>query len=299
VNPQDRLVCVSFGIEDANGWGQLVSLYNFPGTYDANGPELDTIFPLNTVVVIREPYCKMALAAEHSHIRIDSPSDLVILEPGDPLLSNVRWTTGDRQLPVLGHSAAEWKVVADRHFKAGEYFAATVAYSYALRRSSQLYALRLNRSLAHLRLGNFAATLRDAEGVLENPKIPEDDRVKALYRSAQAEYRQGHYENAKSLYNKCLEISPDLKDVKSGVLNSDCRIKEQSTGNYDWASLFVESRKKSWKADVAEFVGPVEIATMDNRGGGRGIRATDNIKPGDLLVSPHVIYCCNYSKNEI
>lgn len=276
---------MSFGVEDTSGWAQLLSVYNFPGTYDASGPELDTIFPPGTVIAIREPYCKMALAADHPHIRIDSPSDLIILEPGDPLLSNLRWATGDRQLPVLRQSAAEWKVVADRHFKAGEYFAATVAYSYALCRSSRLHKLRLNRSLAHLRVGNFAAALRDAQVALENPEITQDERVKALYRSAQAEYGQEHYENAKALYQKCLDISPELKDAQSGILNSERRIQEQSTGAYDWARIFVESKSESWKSDISEFVGPVEIADMDHRGGGRGVRATRDIKPGELLVS--------------
>ena len=276
---------MTFGVEDTNGWAQPVSVYNFPGTYDASGPELDTIFPPGTVIAIREPYCKMGLVADHSHIRIDSPSDLVILEPGDPLLSNLRWATGNRQLPVLGRSAAEWKVVADRHFKAGEYFAATVAYSYALRRSSTLHTLRLNRSLAHLRLGNFAAALHDAQIALESPKITQDERVKALYRSAQAEYGQGHYENAKVLHQKCLAISPELKDAQSGILNSERRIQEQSTGTYDWARIFVESKSESWNSDISEFVGPVEIAAMEHRGGGRGVRATRDVKPGELLVS--------------
>jgi tetratricopeptide (TPR) repeat protein len=139
--------------------------------------------------------------------------------------------------------------------------------------------------LAHLRLGNFAAAFRDAQIALESPKMTQDERVKALYRSAQAEYGQGHYENAKILHQKCLDISPELKDAQFGILNSERRIQEQSTGTYDWARIFVEIGLESWKCDVSEFVGPVEITAMEHRGGGRGIRATRDIKPGELLVS--------------
>jgi tetratricopeptide (TPR) repeat protein len=280
------MVAVTFGVEDTNGWAQLISVYNFPGTQDANTKELDTIFPLFTILAIREPLARMGLASDHTNIRIDSPSDLVFLEPWDPLLSEVTWDSGEEQFPMTTRTTQEWKDVADAHFKSKEYFAAIVAYSYGLRRSpSMTVALRLNRCLAHLRLENYPAALRDAQAALNFEEVSDADKVKALYRSGQAEYGAGNYDAARGWYRKCLELNPELADATKGIQSCDAREDECNKGSYNWKAVLDQVRRKEAKVDVADFIGPVEIADMIHRGGERGVVASRDIKAGELLVS--------------
>jgi hypothetical protein len=62
------------------------------------------------------------------------------------------------------------------------------------------------------------------------------------------------------------------------------RLKE-ADGNYDWVTMFRGSQDPFVQLDGAEFVGPVTAAQLPNRGGGRGLVATRDIKTGELLVS--------------
>ena len=277
---------MTLGVEDQNGWAQVVSLYNFLGTHTASGDELDTMFPENTIFAIREPMSKMALGTSHSHIRIDSPSDIVFLNLGDPMLKNVNWATGIRKHPLLAHSSVGWKEIGDRHFRSQRYFAAIIAYSNSLQLDGGSVAIRLNRSLARLRLEHYEASLRDLRAVLASNGLSIGDQIKALHRSAQAEYGLEHFEEAKALHERCLSLKPALEEAVAGVVKCTQRLHEQSLGAYDWTSMFDSvSRSASLGAcDVANYIGPIKVGPMPSRGGGRGMFATRQIEPGELLV---------------
>jgi tetratricopeptide (TPR) repeat protein len=252
----------------------------------AKSKELDTIFPLNAVLAIREPVCKMAIEAQHSYIHIESPSDIVFLQPQDPPLASVQWATGSRLHPEIAKSTQDWKATGDAHFKSKEYFSAAVAYSYALARDSTSISIRLNRALAHLRLRNFAAARKDAEAVLEQRNSNTTEKVKAKYRHAQAEYGLEEYSKARALYSECLDMDPSLKDAETGILNCERRLKEQTSGDYDWCALYKEGKAPAAESQVADFVGKIKIGQLEHRGGGRGIIATGEIEAGELLVRP-------------
>ena len=282
-----RMVCTSFGIEDINGWTQLLSLYNIPGTLAATGSELDTLFPLNTVLAIREPMAKMALAGSHSHIRVDSPSDIVVLPPDDRILDGVKWSTGNRKHSVHTRTAIGWKAVGDGHFKSKEYWPAVVAYSRALQLDPTSTPLRLNRALARIRLGLPSASLRDLRSVLSSDTLSAADKLKASYRSAQAEYASGRYDIAKEFYEECLKLDQDSLEAKLGVEKCHDRLQEQKTGNYRWDELFDQTLRATnlLSLDVSDFIGPIKVAPVPNRGGGRGVLATRDIEVGELLVN--------------
>lgn len=284
-SPLARIVCVMIGIEDENGWAHLVSLYNFPYADTMGGAELDTLFPLNAVLAIREPYPKMALTGPSSHIRVESPSDIVFLDSDDPLVRRSSWETGYRTLPIKIHTDVEWKAIGDSHFKKKQFFAAAVAYSYALKRDGSVCALRLNRALAYLRLDRHYQALTDAKAVIELPDIDKADRVKALYRAGLAAYGQSDYEAAKDWYSKCLDQDPTLSEAKIGVEKCNARIQEALTGEYDWIALYKQGLSSPCRPDVASYTGPFQIVQMESRGGGRGGIATKDIKTGDVLVS--------------
>lgn len=275
----------SLAVEDTNGWAEKVTLYNFQGVQDAKPNELDTIFPFNTMMIIREPYVKMEFGTDGHHIEIQSPSDLVILEPGSPFLSEVEWKTGQKEHPNSTRTGTQWKKLADRHVMAKEYFAAAVAYSNALHIEPSLVSAWINRSMANIYIGAFAAAQRDAQVALKDEKLSTADRIKALCQSARAAYSQGDYESSMRSFLDCSTLEPTHREAKEGVRNCVRRLKEVRKGDYDWKNLFERASSGATRLEVADYKGPLKVTEMKNRGGGRGVTATGDIKPGELLVS--------------
>lgn len=146
--------------------------------------------------------------------------------------------------------------------------------------------MRLNRSLARIRLGHYSASLRDLNSVLSSDNLSTADKLKGLYRSAQAEYASGRYDAAKQYYEGCLGVDENLVDAKTGIQKCVDRLQEQQTGVYRWEELYDQTlRAKSVLSfDISDFVGPVKVAPVPNRGGGRGILATRDIEVGELLL---------------
>jgi tetratricopeptide (TPR) repeat protein len=275
----------SLAVEDINGWAAKVTLYNFQGIQDAKPNELDTMFPVNTMIIIREPYVKMEFGTDSHHIEIQSPSDLVILQPGSPFLSDVEWKTGQKENPTSVRTGTQWKKLADRHVMAKEYFAAAVAYSNALQVEPSLVSARVNRSMTNFYIGAFAAAQRDVQVALKDEKLSTADRIKALCQSARAAYSQGDYESSMKSFLDCSTLEPTHREAKEGVQNCVRRLKEVRKGDYDWRTLFERARSGIIRLEVADYKGPLNITEMKTRGGGRGVVATREIKPGELLVS--------------
>jgi tetratricopeptide (TPR) repeat protein len=259
-------------------------MHDFPGTLHTRGHELDTLFPLNTVIAVREPLVTKIQLGFHSHLHVESPSDIIFLEDEDPLLEGVTWNTPHDLSRRVSLPVSEWKATGDRHFRDKEYFAAIAAYTYALQKDPSYIALLLNRCLAHLRLGNFMHALQDAKVVIDSNTANKEERTKALYRAAQAEYGGSHYSESKQWYQKCLEENPDLEDAKIGRNKCDARKKEAKHGYYDWVELLQGSFSRPYRPDVADFIGPVSIGASPNKERGRGLTATRNIAAGELLV---------------
>lgn len=267
----------------------MVSIHNFPGVYLARGKELDTVFPLNTVIAIREPRARkesLTATGKQPFIEVDSPSDLIFLDAKDPILADISWSTGSRSASSDELSPLQWKEIGNNHFKNKEFFAAAVAYTYALRQDPSFTAVRLNRCLAHLRLSNFTASIHDANIALGTENIAKADRMKAVARAAQAEYGNENYENAIKLYQEWLELEPGVKDAINGIKSCNKRIREKGSGEYDWKQLLLDSETPCARPDVAEYIGPVKVTNMED---GVGFRATAirDVKAGELLVSIH------------
>ncbi|KAG8962312.1 hypothetical protein FRC03_004373 [Tulasnella sp. 419] len=64
----------------------------------------------------------------------------------------------------------------------------------------------------------------------------------------------------------------------------DARRKEQETGEFDVVEMYKRSKTEGNRMDVADFVGHVTVTTMESRGGGRAVVATQDLKAGELLV---------------
>jgi hypothetical protein len=285
----DGPTIVNFAVEDTKGWAQLVRLHNFPGVFRAKGRELDTIFPLNSILFICEPHVTAGEGDFRSHIIVESPSDIIFTNLDSPILKNISWATGGSIPFRTNRSVSEWKTVGDKHLTENEYFAASIAYTNIIQSNPTDIPLRLNRCLAYLRSGDYVRTLHDAKFVIESPGVGKRDKVKALYWAGQAEYGDAHYLSAQGWYAKCLEMDPKFRDAEVGLRQCEARLHEENSGDYDWETLHKGSFRHGYRPDVANFRGPVTISHLPNRGGGRGLTATRDILAGELLVSDVVV----------
>ena len=129
--PTVRRVDLQLTVEDPNGDVILVSLYNFPGLFLADSKVLQAHFPIGTVIAIREPWTQMSDASSHpsDFIRVDSPSDIVILEPSHPTLHAVQWKTSPTVYRHTLTTALQWKDLGTKFFKDGLFIPAALAWS--------------------------------------------------------------------------------------------------------------------------------------------------------------------------
>ncbi|KDQ15110.1 hypothetical protein BOTBODRAFT_302161 [Botryobasidium botryosum FD-172 SS1] len=278
-----RMIAVQLCAEDPADDVRLLSVYNYPGTRMAIGKVLDTMFPMGAVLAIREPMMKLGANDGRAMIRVDSPSDIVFINPSDSILRGVAWKHSIRVSKPTPRTANEWKDLGNVHFKASQYLAAAVAYSNGLETDPNAYILRLNRAAAYLRLEHFSAALDDATAVLARTPLPVDEEIKARFRVAQAEYGLGKYEAAVTELKACLSLSPNLAELSAWFARCRDRIRE-SEGRYDWVQMFRDAQIPKRRLDIAEYLGPIKVQPILQRGGGRGVVATRAIKAGELLL---------------
>ena len=272
-------------VEDPAGDCHDLAVYNYPTIDCGSYEDLDALLPVGTVLVIREPTLKKATQGPFPMVRVDSPSDLLLIRDGHAALENVRWKTGTRVrgMPPPPKTVNEWRIAGNSHFKAGRWLPAAAAYTAGLLVDADESVLKLNRSEAYLRLSYFAAALRDAEDVLRCIDPTDPSYQKALLRAAKALHGLGNYEGASGKLLELQQANPAGKEVTLWLNRIRARLLERKEGTYDWCRLFLES-KTDPRVDACDYVGPVVVTTMKERGGGRGVKATSLIRAGELLV---------------
>ncbi|KAF5369362.1 hypothetical protein D9758_002497 [Tetrapyrgos nigripes] len=284
VAPFVRLLASQTVVEDPSGAVVDLSIYNFPAT----GPgtlhkKIDSLFPVGTIMAIREPMFKLGTQGGNPFIRVDSISDIVILDEHDSICSNVNWGF-PLNSPLPSTSVDNLKEIGNKHFQRGDWLLAVFAYSRGLRLDKDAFLLRLNRAEAYLRLSYYSAALFDAETVMSSNLIDSKSRWKALWRAAKALYFQGNYSAARERFEESRKFEGDVDESKEWFQRICQREEELKHGRFDWARIFRESVKAPHIQHIAEFRGPVEVRSLPDRGGGRGVIATAAIEVGQILV---------------
>lgn len=279
------MVAIQTMIEDVDSVAYDLSVYNFPSTFDCTLEHVDALFPVGSVLAIREPTFKAPMQGDRPLVRVDSPTDISFVVPGSPLLDNVTWRTGTTvpRSPLLPNTLDAWQERGNVHFKASQWFLAAFAYSQALANQPDASVVLLNRAEAYLRMNYYSGALCDARRVLSTEGIPDALVGKAVFRLAKAHYGRAEYAAAQESFIRWKNAHTDDPAANSWIERSGARSRERSTGQYDWASLFRTAKKKV-RLDVAEYTGAMEVRTMTHRGGGRGVVATKDLQVGDLLV---------------
>ncbi|THH05390.1 hypothetical protein EW145_g4834 [Phellinidium pouzarii] len=277
-----RLIAVSVAVEDPHGDVTKLAIYNYPCTLDASPEETDELFPIGTILAIREPTYKLAAGDGVPMIRVDSPSDIVFISAKSRFLQGVRWATGDvvQSAPSRPTSVETWKNRGVKEFKAKKWLLASICFTEGLKLDPNHQVSRLNRSEAYLRLGWFISALRDAEDVLKAHILDESLYRKAVFRAAKASYNIDDY----SRTTEIAALQPEDIECSQWAVKARRRAREKSTGEYDWCSVFQDSQKPASLPDIANYCGPIEVKTRGGTNAVRGVFVTRDVKIGELLM---------------
>lgn len=277
----DGGIAFALAVEDSQGDAAYLRLNNYTLLLEAVEEERDSILPIGTILVIREPtYITIPTVPKFPVINVESPSDIIIIDFDNSILRDVSWKT-KLIVPSRPLTGEAWKAQGLKHFKGSQWLSSAICFTNAIKFGFDVQVSRLNRSEIYLRLGWNNSAFRDAQDTFKSDTLSEDLVRKAVVRMLKALY-------AMDRYREVLETAsafPDDKAIVEWVTKANQRIEEQGTGNYDWVKLFTSKESKgSFVADIADFTGPIEIKTGQNDL--RGTFATRDVKAGELLVSP-------------
>lgn len=258
------------------------------------GDGADPLFYYGDILAIREPtYRTEVRDTSNFAIRIDSPTDFEFMSPHDPLVKNAKWASSKPRQTYP--PSFDYKALGNMCFSHKQDLPAVKAYSDGIRTSqdpAQHLVLKLNRAMARLRLGAFVSACRDttdaltllSDGIQGPPRAVE----KAMLRRAMA------LEGARLLTRACEEyrrigfFDPESTvAAESGKRRVERMLESTRTGKHDWMKLVDDGprdQRLEFGFSVGDYVGPIEVVPVEGRGGGRGIRATRDIKVGEVLL---------------
>ncbi|GAA5939424.1 Set6p [Sporobolomyces koalae] len=277
---------VQFVVEDTRGRAISIALYHFEEQSIQSGHDLDLLFPLGTILAIREPHICNFLGASQFCLRIFSPTDVVLLGPADPMLEAVRWST--RAPPAVYRSPKfDHRAHGNSAFKGRKYQVAKKFYDDGLASpcaDSERLLLLLNPSQTHLNLNHPFQALQDAEAALVMCLQTSADSsslssLRAKMRRSKALENRRMLEQALSSYEEAVCDSPDNREAQEGRARVQRKLTETKTGQYDLQNLLFG------KPDVGDYVAStIGIDNVPHVGGGRGVFAKKRISAGDLLM---------------
>lgn len=266
-------------VEDVQGDVDRLSVYNLPPA-----SPIDKVLPKGTIVAVKEPYFK-ATADGGVMVRVDHPSDFVLLEPRDSLVPS-EW----RRAPKAATTGSELKEKGNAAFKQGNWQEAGEFYTEALAMADTNTDLRRtlhrNRAQVHLNLGQYQLASEDAiAAVTTEDDAPQQAKilnVKSYVRAGRAQYQLGNFAAAQEYLDEALGLDPTDKTAKADLARTKQRILEQNEGNYNFAAMAQSATTSHKKLDHATFTNNTRIGSSGKRG--RGLFATKDIKHGDVVM---------------
>uniref|UniRef100_A0AC35F0H7 SET domain-containing protein n=1 Tax=Panagrolaimus sp. PS1159 TaxID=55785 RepID=A0AC35F0H7_9BILA len=258
-------------VKDLNGDVEIIAMYNFY----YNSSELDWLNP-GTILIIKEPWLRYGSNNKIPTMRIDSPSDVIVVDCNDSKL--LQKADAMQWFKPLSKDSEIWRQKANDCFKKEKYKDALMLYDRAIRCNPELPVLYLNKSLTYLRTGAFYMAYESARLALEKG----GDREKALFRMGQAAYGMREWQKAANHFVEVMKEFPMNKLASEQFKHATVRLSEQRNGKFDFKSMLLESKKEKAAIDVSDYTGPIKIANIPGKG--RGIIATEDIKEGTLLA---------------
>ncbi|GAA5856673.1 hypothetical protein JCM8547_005923 [Rhodosporidiobolus lusitaniae] len=278
--------------EDIKGRAEESALHYVQLGGMVTGPDLDQLFPLGTVLAIREPTveCMAELMRNTYIIRVPTPADYKVVQQDDPLLDGLNWATLPAAVPLT--ASFDHKAAGKVFYKQRKYVLAVKAYSDGLAKSpsnQEKLLLYLNRAQANLPLENFKAARKDMSAtsdLLESVEVPPATVEKVILRRARALEGLRLFEQAKAEYGK-LATAVDSSEGKEGVKRmkrllfeaangiSEAKSEELDRACTDAPMLFA----RGFHAD--EYSAPLGAISTQN---GKGLIVTRDVAAGEVLL---------------
>jgi tetratricopeptide (TPR) repeat protein len=139
----------------------------------------------------------------------------------------------------------------------------------------------------NLVLGRYDAALSDA--LLSRTQGPSD--WKAYFTAGRAAYGLCEYGTSKEYFEKALELNSSAAAVKKEYARCLARLKEEETGEYDFAAMSALLTPQNVHLDCGSFVSNTIV--KDSPLHGRGIFAARNIKAGELIFAEKATFMPN------
>jgi len=276
-----RMQSVQNAFEDAKGNVDRLALYNEDFTVPA-----EELLPKGVVVAVKEPYCKASADGGYT-IRIDHPSDLIVLQHGDPSMPAA---FAFAMLKLTDTPASHLKTEGNNAYLKKEYKTSLDHYNRALKvcmvddEVDLKFDLLRNRAVVNLNLQRYEAALDDAlKAVVPMSHLKaEQYNFKAYYRAGRAAYELQDFEDAHAHFMKAIQMQPKDEQALTELKRTDLRLGEQKNEQHDFASIGASVSKKKIRLDHTSFSGKVVMRDAGNRG--RGLFSVREIKAGELIL---------------
>lgn len=274
-----RISAIQNAIEDIQGNVDRLSIYNLP-----SATPIDKVLPKGTIVAVKEPYFK-ATADGGVMVRVDHPSDFVLLEPHDSSVPP-QW----RREAKTALAASRLKDEGNTALKNRNWQRAGELYTEALAKSDNNADLRStllrNRSQVHLNLGQYEFASEDATAAFisgDNLSQQEETfNVKSYVRGSRAQYQLGDFGLAKEYLDQALDLDPTDETIIADLARTKQRILEQQNGNFNFIAMARSATISHRKLDHASFTNNTKVGSAGKRG--RGLFATKDIKHGSVVM---------------
>jgi len=260
---------------------------------------------LGSWLAIKEPFFTLEEIFTTESIRVDHPSDLVHAEAWPPSFLE-QFDLGKALSEKSERSPLQWKQAGNSALAARDFNAAQTSYTQGIHAvamnpdssgkttEKDLYC---NRSHVRLTLGRYEGAVTDAVAALTHLSDDQHKKLdaKACFRAALASYSLKHYEKAVAFLGDQLELCPGDKDGALLLKRTEDRLREQHDGCYDIANI---QKSLPWepRVDAADFIINTTIKSSGAERG-RGLFATRNIQPGDLIMA-ETSFCCVWRRED-
>ncbi|KAI6887815.1 hypothetical protein KC360_g1149 [Hortaea werneckii] len=278
---------VKSDVEDEFGSVAQLAMYNTDPLLKA-----DELLPTDAVFAVKEPYYEVTF--DGACLRVDHPSDLVRVHPGDTLMSKgfQRGPSESRKTPE------DWKREGNSAYLAKSYSAAERAYSQGLMKCSAQdekvrYDLYRNRALVNIFLSHYDLALKDAKHAMycQDEKLYQSDDdprkasdARACYRAGRAAYELEYWVDARNYFERARALSEkaEREDAERQLERTAARIAEVDAAAYDLEAMSRSASELCNYLDHASHIKHVEKGDAGDRG--RGLFANRDFSPGDLIM---------------
>ncbi|KAI4720930.1 hypothetical protein E4T48_02858 [Aureobasidium sp. EXF-10727] len=278
-------------VEDEMGDVDRIAILNF-GL--ASWPERQ--LPPGSILAIKEPFYSSVSEDIGMALCVHHPSDVVFLDQDHP------WLLPEWKTSAPPKTTSQWKLDGNNALKNKDYIKANHCYTRGLASVTPLDSglksdLLRNRAQARLSLGCHESAKADAIASVEGVDDRDDPKHrKALYRAGRAAYELQDYEYAQNMYQQILETLPSDSDGLRELKRTNLRIQEAEEGVFDFAAMLKKiSETADYHTEQANYVRRTRISKAG--GSFKGLFATEDIAPGDIIVCEKAFVASNTPDN--